>query len=341
MTFARPWILGFLAAVPVICLVLVIQARTRRRTLERFAQADLLERITGRASGSSSFLKAVLYVLSVSCAIVALAGPRWGSHYEEVRHKGVNIMVAVDTSASMLAQDVSPSRLERAKREVVDLLHVIGGDRLGLTAFSGAAFVECPLTLDYAAIEMFLGELSTDLIPVRGTDLGAAVDTSLAAFDFNSSTDKVILLITDGEDNEGRGIEAARKAASKGVKIYVYGIGSDQGAPIPAASPGGGFIKDPSGNMVMSRLDEKGLNAIATLTGGRYVRSVTGDLDLDLLYFAGIKTSTTSRELGTKKVQVYEERFQFFAIGAFLLLLLEWAVAGRRLKANGTEGKGR
>ncbi|HQJ09108.1 MAG TPA: VWA domain-containing protein [Deltaproteobacteria bacterium] len=239
MTFARPWMLGFLAVVPVICLVLIIQARIRRRTLERFAQADLLERLTGKASGGRSFLKAVLYVLSVSCAIVALAGPRWGSHYEKVRHKGVDIMVAVDTSASMLAQDVSPNRLERAKREVIDLLRVLKGDRLGLTAFSGTAFVECPLTLDYAAVEMFLGELNTDLIPVKGTDLGAGIDTSCRAFDFASSTDKVIILITDGEDNEGRGVEAAAKAASKGVKIYVFGIGSGQGAPVPASSPGG------------------------------------------------------------------------------------------------------
>ncbi len=328
MTFARPWMLGFLAVIPMICLVLIIQARIRRRTLERFAQADLLERLTGKASGGRSFLKGLLYILSVSCAVIALAGPRWGSHYEEVRHKGVDIVVAVDTSASMLAQDISPNRLERAKREVVDLIRVLKGDRLGLTAFSGAAFIECPLTLDYAAVEMFLGQLNTDLIPVKGTDLGAAIDTSCRAFNFSTSTDKVIILITDGEDNEGRGIEAAGAAASKGVKIYVYGMGSGQGAPVPA--PGGGFMKDPSGNMVMTRLDEKGLGAIAKLTGGRYVRSVTGDLDLDLLYFAGIKTSTVARELGMRKVQVYEERFQFFAVGAFFLLLLEWMVSERK-----------
>lgn len=338
MTFARPWLLGFLALIPVICLILIIQARIRRRALERFAQADLLERITGKRSGSRAFLKAVLYILSVSCAIVALAGPRWGSHYEEIRHKGVDIVVAVDTSASMLAQDVPPSRLERAKREVIDLLRVLKGDRIGLTVFSGAAFIECPLTLDYAAVEMFLDGLGPDLIPVRGTDLGAAVDTSCKAFDFTSATDKVIILITDGEDNEGRGMEAARKAASKGVKIYVYGIGSGQGAPVPAIGPAGGFMKDESGNIIMSRLDEKGLGEIASVTDGRYVRSVTGDLDLDLLYFAGIKSTTVARELGTKKVQVYEERFQFFAIGAFFLLLIEWMVAERKPKGNGMKG---
>ncbi len=330
MTIARPWLLSFLALIPVICFILVIEARIRKKAFERFAEPELLERLTGKISGGRSFLKALFFVTAFACLILALAGPRWGSHYEEITHKGVDIMVVMDTSPSMLAQDLSPNRLERAKREVYDLLRVLKGDRLGLVAFSGAAFVQCPLTLDYAAIDMFLSELNTDLIPVPGTDLGAAIDAASKAFDYKSTTDKVIILITDGEDNEGKGVEAAREAASKGVGIYVYGIGSDQGAPVPAAGAAGGFMKDEKGGIVMSRLDEKGLSTIASLTSGKYVRSVTGDLDLDLLYFAGIKTSTTAQELGTKKVQVFEERFQIFVIAAFILLLLEQVIAWRK-----------
>lgn len=330
MTIARPWLLSLLALIPVICLVLVIEARIRQKALLRFAEPELLERLYGKISGGRTFLKAFFFTAAFACLILALAGPRWGSHYEEITHKGVDIMVVMDTSPSMLAQDVSPSRLERAKREVYDLLRVLRGDRLGLVAFSGAAFVQCPLTLDYAAIEMFLAELNTDLIPVPGTDLGAAIDAASKAFDYKSTTDKVIILITDGEDNEGRGVEAAREAAAKGVGIYVYGIGSEQGAPVPAAGGAGGFMKDEKGGIVMSRLDEKALSAIASLASGKYVRSVTGDLDLDLLYFAGIKSSTTARDLGTKKVQIFEERFQIFVIAALILLLLEQVTASRK-----------
>jgi Ca-activated chloride channel homolog len=331
MIFARPWCLSLLLLLPVILLALIIEARVRKRQLQGFAREELLARLTGKVSPGRTFFKTLALLLGAGCAIVALAGPRWGSHYEEVRHKGVDIMVAVDTSPSMLAQDIQPSRLERAKREVYDLVRVIQGDRLGLVAFSGTAFVECPLTLDYEAIGLFLNELSPDLIPVPGTDIGTAIETSMKAFDFKTNTDKVIILITDGEDNEGRGMEEAQKASAKGVRIYVYGIGTAQGAPVPA-SGGGGFMKDNSGAMIMSKLDEKTLGAIASGAGGKYVRSVSGDLDLDLLYYAGIKTSTTARELGTKKVVVFEERFQIFVALAFFFLLMEGAIPRRSSK---------
>lgn len=331
MTFARPWCLSLLALLPLILLALVVEARVGKRRLRAFAQDELLERLTGKVTPGSAFLKALALLLGAGCALVALAGPRWGTHYEEIRHKGVDIVVAVDTSPSMLAPDVEPSRLERAKRETYDLLRVLRGDRVGLAAFSGTAFVECPLTLDYAAAEMFLNELNTDLIPVPGTDVGSAIETSMKAFDFASGTDKVIILITDGEDNEGRGLREAQKAAARGVKIYVYGIGSAQGAPVPSPG-GGGFMRDASGTLVVSKLDEKTLEAIASAAGGRYVRSVSGDLDLDLLYYAGIKAATTARDLGTRKVQVFEERFQVFAVLAVLFLLFEGVLSRRSTK---------
>lgn len=330
MTFARPWVLSLLTVVPVICFALVVEARLRKKAFDRFAESGLFERLTGRPLKGRAVLKAVLLAGAVACGIIALAGPRWGSHYEEVTHKGVDLMAVIDTSSSMLASDIQPHRLQSAKREVYDLLRVLEGDRLGLVAFSGAAFVQCPLTLDYAAIEMFLGQMGTDIVPVPGTDIGAAIDAACNAFDFKTSTDKVIILITDGEDNEGMGAEAARRAAAKGVKIFVYGIGSTEGAPVPAGSSSGGFLKDEAGRIVVSKLDEKGLRAIASAAGGRYVRSVSGDLDLDLLYFEGIKQATVSRDLGTKKIRVYEERFQIFAVAAFLLLLIEWLVVERK-----------
>ena len=274
-------------------------------------------------------LKVVLLLAALGLMIFALAGPRWGSHYQEVTQKGVDIVLLADVSPSMLVEDVKPNRLERARREIHDFLKVVQGDRVGLVAFSGAAYVQCPLTLDYAALEMFLQALSPELIPTAGTDLGAAIETGLSAFDPKAETDKVMLLITDGEDNEGRGLEAARKAAEKGVKIFVFGVGEAGGGPVPGGGQGG-FKKDEQGNMVLSRMDEESLREIAADTGGTYVRSVAGDLDLDVLYFDGIRSRTTAQTLKSGKIRIEEERFFLFLLPAFLLLLVEGFLAERR-----------
>jgi len=228
-----------------------------------------------------------------------------------------------------MVEDVKPNRLERARREIHDFLKVVQGDRVGLVAFSGAAYVQCPLTLDYAALDMFLQALSPELISTAGTDLGAAIETGLSAFDPKAETDKVMLLITDGEDNEGRGLEAARKAAEKGVKIFVFGVGEAAGGPVPGAGQGG-FKKDEQGKMVLSRMDEESLQKIAGDTGGTYVRSVAGDLDLDVLYFDGIRSRTTAQTLKSGKIRIEEERFFFFLLPALFFLLLEGFLAERK-----------
>jgi len=300
--------------------------------MEQFADTELLERLTGKEHKEKRFLKGIFLVSALGFMIVALAGPRWGSHYQEVTQKGVDIMVAVDVSPSMMVEDIKPNRLERARREILDFIRVVQGDRIGLTAFSGAAFVQCPLTLDYGALNMFMNILSPDLIPVPGTDLGSAIVSSLSSFDFKSETDKVILLITDGEDNEKRGLEAAREAAEKGVKIFVFGIGDSAGGPIPGGTEKGGLKKDKEGKLILSKLDEAGLEKIAATAGGTYVRSVAGDLDLDILYFDGIKSRTEATTLKSGKIKVYEERFTFFLLAAFLCLLIEGLISDRERK---------
>ncbi|MBU3950140.1 MAG: VWA domain-containing protein [Proteobacteria bacterium] len=323
MTFAHLWILHFLWLLPVIGLLLIFGYRQKKKALNLVADPDLLVRLAGRISKGRIFVKAAFLICALGIMIFALAGPRWGSHYQDVTQKGVDIMILVDVSPSMMVEDIKPNRLERARREMLDFLNVVQGDRIGLVAFSGIAFVQCPLTLDYGAIQMFLDELKPELIPVAGTDLGAAIETGISSFDFKSSTDKVIILITDGEDNEERGLIAAQKAKEKDVKIFVFGMGDTSGGPIPAIDGTGGFRKDRDGNVIMSKMDEESLKKIALVTGGRYTRSVTGDLDLDLIYFDGIKSLTTARTLKSGKIKVYEERFSFFLSAAFLLLILE------------------
>ena len=323
MNLSHLWMLNLLWLLPLATLVLVIQSRKKKRALEFFADPHLLERLTVLDHRGRFFIKALLLILSLGLMLFALAGPRWGSHYEEVSQKGVDIMLLIDVSPSMLVEDISPNRLERARREIVDFIKVVQGDRVGLVAFAGAAFTQCPLTLDYAALEMFLDALQPDLIPVPGTDLGGAIELGLSAFDAESATDKVMLLITDGEDNEKRGLAAARRAAAAGTKIYIFGIGDAGGGPIPELDGGGGFKKDSQGKLILSKLEEKGLREIAALTGGSYVRSVAGDLDLDILYFDGIKSQTQAQELKSGKIKVYEERFPLFVLGAFIILLIE------------------
>lgn len=330
MTFGHLWVLHFLWILPLTVLSLVVDSRQRKRAMESFADQTLLARMTGEEQKRRRFLKGLFLVGALGLMLFALSGPRWGSHYQEVSQKGVDIMILADVSPSMEVEDVKPNRLERAKREILDFLRVVQGDRVGLVAFSGAAFVQCPLTLDYAALQMFLSLLRPDLLPIPGTDLGAAIETGLSSFDFKSETDKVILLITDGEDNENKGLEAARKAAEKGVKIFVFGLGETSGGPIPLESGKGGFKKDDEGKLILSKLQEEGLRKIASISGGIYVRSVAGDLDLDILYFDGIKPRTEARTLKSGKIKVYEERFAFFALAAVFFLLLEGLIIERR-----------
>jgi Ca-activated chloride channel family protein len=335
MMLSHWWMLNLLWLIPLAAVVLVVQGRKKKRALQVFADPHLLDRLTALNHRGRRFIKALFLLLSLGLMLFALAGPRWGSHYEEVSQKGVDIMLLIDVSPSMLVEDVAPNRLERARREILDFIKVVQGDRVGLIAFAGAAFVQCPLTLDYAALEMFLSALQPDLIPVPGTDLGAAIDMGIAAFDEESATDKVILLITDGEDNENQGLKAARQAAAKGVKIFVFGIGDVGGGPIPELDGSGGFKKDPQGKLILSKLEEEGLREIASLTGGTYVRSVAGDLDLDVLYFDGIKSQTRAQELKSGKIMVYEERFPLFVLAAFILLLIEGFIDEKvRLKSK-------
>ncbi|MCF8144753.1 MAG: VWA domain-containing protein [Deltaproteobacteria bacterium] len=323
MNFAYLWMLHFLWLAPLTALLFIVYNRQKTRAMERFADPELLSRLSGDIQKGRRILRSACLLAALILMILALAGPRWGSHYQEVSQKGVDIMIVLDVSRSMLVEDVEPDRLERAKREISDFIRVVQGDRVGLVAFAGAAFTQCPLTLDYGALAMFLTALSPDMVPVPGTDLGAALQNAMSSFDAASETDKVILLITDGEDNENRGLQAAREAAKKGIKIFVFGIGDPSGGPIPSADGKGGFKKDAEGQLILSKLDEEGLTEIASATGGTYVRSMAGDLDLDLLYFDGIKQRTEAAELKSGKIKVYEERFPLFVLAAFVLLLVE------------------
>jgi Ca-activated chloride channel family protein len=275
-------------------------------------------------------VKAFLSLLAMAFGIVALTQPQWGYHWEEIKRLGVDIIVAIDVSESMLAEDVKPSRLERAKREVFDLIEMLEGDRIGLIVFAGTSFVQCPLTLDYGACKMFLDYIDTDLIPVPGTALADAIRTATASFSKRERKSKALILITDGEDHEGEPIEAAKEAKQEGIKIFPIGVGRKEGVPIPLRGGSGGFKKDRQGDMVITHLDETTLQKIALETGGSYVSSVTGDMDLDKIYKEGIKQRIEQKQLKSTRKRRWEQRFQWFILCALLFIGLEFFVSERK-----------
>ncbi len=335
MRFAHPAWLVLIWLAPLVFVLYGWGQRRRSRVLAGYAEPAAWGRLAGRRSPARRWAAAALAALAVLWLAVALAGPRYGFHWRDSERRGVDLLVAVDCSRSMLAEDTPPSRLARAKREVVDLLNRLEGDRVGLVAFAGTAFLQCPLTLDYAGLHIFLQALTPEFLPVGGTALAEALDVALRSFDPESAAERAILLITDGEETSGAAAEAAERARQAGVRIYVLGVGTPEGAPIPLAE--GGFQKDAGGQIVLARLGEEALRRFAALTGGGYARAVPGDADLEALYTGGIRAAMEAQTLGSERVQVWEDRYQWPLGLAVLALLLELGMplAGRTRRGAG------
>ena len=322
MTFFRTEMLFFIWAVPVLFLVVVYGMRRRREIMRRFSSAQGLVVIAPDSVGGRRWVKTSLLMGAVLFTAVALAGPKYGYRWQEIRQQGVDIIIALDCSRSMTATDIQPSRLERAKREVFDLLAMLQGDRVGLVAFAGTAFLQCPLTLDYDAFNLFLNSLSPEYLPVGGTDITGALATTLDSFDPKSASDKAVILITDGENTgDGEPLKAAETLKEKNIKLFCIGVGGSDGVPIP--EPAGGFKKDRAGQIVLSRLDEITLKKMAVVTGGTYVRSVAGDLDLDAIYTDEIRRTMEAQTVSSGRKQIWEDRFQWPLALALLCLVAE------------------
>ena len=338
MTLLHPNYLIWLWILVPTGLLLAWALRRRRRILKAFAHVDLFPVLLPGHAPARRRIKAVLLLAALALAIVALAGPQWGFRWEKVHQKGVDIMIALDCSQSMMASDIAPNRLERAKREIIDLLGRVTGDRVGLVAFSGQAILQCPLTLDKNAFQVFLRVLSPDYLPVGGTNVKAAIEAAAAGFEPDTETEKAIILITDGE-NTGADLTATLETMAKqGIRIFSMGVGDPAGAPIP--DPEGGFKKDDAGNIVLSKVDMGALETMAERTGGLAVRSVAGDLDLEKIYIQRIKGTLEQRDWEQGKRKVLEQRFQWVLLPCVLLLFLElWLPVSRRM-TGGAAAKG-
>ncbi len=337
MNFGRIQYLWLLWLGPGLIAFYVWAFRSRAELIRAFVSSALAPRLLKGIVPKRLVLKAALLIGAVILIVLALTEPRWGFHWEEVSTRGVDIFVAIDLSKSMLAEDVAPTRLERAKHKIEDLTKIVAGDRLGLIAFSGKSFVPCPLTVDYGALLTVLDSLDTDTISTPGTAIAEAIDQSISSFDANNRKSRVLLLMTDGEDLEGDVSEAAKRAKQAGVRIYSMGIGKTSGAPIP--NPEGGFKKDKQGEVILTKLDERSLESISVSTGGSYVHSVPGDEDLEQIV-KDIHHEVEERELKGGKQKRYEERFQWPLAMALLFLLVESCVnAGKASEGENPWGR--
>ena len=336
MKFIDPKILYLLWAMIPIVMLMVFGIRQRKKILALFADYRVYPAILPGFHPNARWIKTALITLALILAIIALAGPQAGFRWEKIHQKGIDIMIALDCSQSMLAQDITPNRLEQAKREVIDLTRLMKSDRAGLVAFAGQAILQCPLTLDHEAFTIFLRVLTPEYLPVGGTNLTAALETCYKGFEKDSDTDKAIFLITDGENTVGDVEEIAKQMGQEGIKIFCIGVGDPAGAPIP--DPDGGFKKDASGNIILSRVDEKGLTQIAAITNGRYVRAMAGDMDLDRIYSQDILQGMERKTLTQGKKKVWENRFQWFLFPCVLLQLLELMMPLRKKEKNREKG---
>lgn len=333
MSFGEPQFLYALALVPVMALLLFWTTRRQRAALRVLGDRDLLRQLSLSVNQRGRRVRNILWFVSLILLAISLARPQWGSIVQSVERQGAHIMVVLDVSQSMLAQDLLPDRLTRAKLEISDLMSRLKGDEVGLVLFAGAGFIQFPLTFDYATAQPFLRNASPQIISRQGTAIADAIDVALTGFDPQLEGQKVILILTDGENHEGDPILSARQAAQQGVVIYTVGIGfPQQGQPIPVFDNQGnatGFKINSQGEAILSRLDEAILQSIANETQGRYFRASDGGVAASLsteianLQKAKIESENTIRPV---------ERFQWFLSIALLVLVAAELVPERNSK---------
>jgi len=331
MKFGAMYLAGILWIFPLAVFFYIWTGKQRSRAAELFAQKELLPEISKTFSARRRRIKNTFISAAILMILVAIIRPQWGFSWQEVKRQGLDILIALDTSNSMLAEDVLPNRLERSKLAIEDMVKKLKGDRVGLIAFSGTAFLQCPLTSDYSGFLLSLEDMAVDTIPVGGTSIANAIDTATQSYEGGEKKNKILIIITDGEDLEG-GVEGATMAAKRdGITIFCVGIGTSSGELIPLKDTYGqmSFLKDSEGNVVKTRLDEESLQAIALETGGIYVRSSGVEFGLDLIYekrLAGLE----KEEFKSRMEKKYNERFQIPLWVALVLLLVEPLIGERK-----------
>lgn len=325
MILINPWY-SLLFPIPVLLIIFYILANRRaKRDLALFADEQLLPKVADFSGWKLGNRQKIMRIAGCFLLILALTGPGWGYRWQEVKTKGLEIIFALDTSKSMLADDIKPNRLDRAKLALKDFLTRITGNKVGLVAFAGSSFVQCPLTVDYNAFSEALDALNVYTIPRGGTDIGSAIANARKAFEASGAGSKILVIITDGENHEGDPVAAAKTIAREGITVYTVGIGSPEGELLVVKDENGNtsYLKDKNGNVVKSVLNEAVLKSIAEAGNGAYVRGGGPSLGLDTLYNTRFSKLSKS-EISSKWQKRQLDRFQIPLFAAIILLLTEF-----------------
>lgn len=327
--FENPQFLNLVWLLPLLVVLYFLYVRWKRKTMKKLGDQDVTLLMMSQRSGWRGHFKFLLNLLTICSVIVALANPQIGSQLEKVKRKGIDIVIALDVSNSMLAQDIKPSRLERAKQSINRLIDDLENDRIGLVVFAGKAYTQLPITTDYSAARLMLSSVSTNLISVQGTDIGKAVDMSMSAFNAEKSG-KAIIIITDGETHDEEALEKVTEAAEKGIRTFTIGLGNAEGAPIPVYRNGQmtGFKKDRSGSTVITRLDETMLQQLAEAGKGIYVRASSSQMGLNRIFDEIKRLEQNTYDV--KSYSDYEDRFQYFIAMAMVLMFLNYIINERK-----------
>ena len=327
--FANPGFLYLLLLLPAIILIYIINEVRKKRALKRLGDVNLVSRLVPEMSQSRPVIKFILQLVAVTSGIIMLARPQFGSRLEDVRKEGVEVIIALDVSNSMLAEDIQPDRLTRAKQAISRLVDNLDNDKIGLVVFAGDAYIQIPVTTDYISAKMFLSTINPNMVPKQGTAIGAAISLGMRAFSPGEGKSKAMIIITDGENHEDDPVKAADEASKAGIVIHTIGIGSTEGVPVPVLNNGKkDYLKDADGNTVITKLDEEILKKIALSTNGNYVRANNSNLGLDEI-FGDIK-KMKKQELESTMYTEYNDQFQIFATIAIFLLLIEFIIMERK-----------
>ncbi|MDG5800418.1 VWA domain-containing protein [Marinilabiliaceae bacterium ANBcel2] len=325
--FGNPEYLYLLVLIPALAFLYLTFSYLRSKKLERFGNLKLVSHLMPDVSTLRPVTKFYLMLLALLLLIFTMAAPQFGTRLQTIERKGIEIVVAIDVSNSMNAEDVSPSRLERAKQAVSRLTDQLVNDRIGLVVFAGRAYTQMPITNDYASAKMFLSSINTDIVPVQGTTIGAAIEQSINSFSDHDDVNRAIVLISDGENHEDDAIGAARRAAEMGIKVYTVGIGSPDGGPIPTAQ-NGNFLRDREGNVVITKMDPDMLAGIANAGNGEYI--ATDNIRSGINNLISELSDIEQTEFDSVQYTDFEDQFQYLALIALIILLIDFIILERK-----------
>lgn len=329
--FANPEYFYFLLVIPVFLVLFIITRLNRSRSLRQFGDHALISQLMPSVSNARPVIKFMLWMLALTFIVTALAQPQFGSKVLTSKRRGVELIIALDVSNSMMAEDIKPNRLERAKRAISKLTERLRDDKLGLIVFAGQAYVQLPITTDYVSAKLFLDAINTNIVPVQGTAIGAAIEMAKKSFSPDFAGSKAVIVITDGENHEDDAVGAAKDARESNIVVHTIGMGLPQGAPIPMGPEGSrDFLKDRDNNIVVTKLDENMLTQIATAGGGTYIRANNAEVGLNNL-FNEIEKMEKS-EMDSREYSEYNDQFPLFLMLALAMILFDFMILERKNK---------